>query len=91
MATQTFSIDLSQYVETRLFGDRPHIKRRRIPVHVIAHVAMDNNASLSELMCDFDLSEAEALAALLYYNEHKEAIEAQEAAIREEYRHFYED
>jgi uncharacterized protein (DUF433 family) len=91
MSETAFAIDLSQYVETRLFGDRPHVKGRRIPIWVIAHFAGDNKHGIPELMYDFDLSEAQALAALLYYAEHKDMIEAQEATIREEYKHFYED
>ena len=91
MSETTFAIDLSQYVETRLFDDRPHIKGRRIPIYVIAHAATEPGYGIPELMYDFDLTEAQALAALLYYVEHKEVIEAQEAAIDAEYRHFYED
>ncbi len=92
MTDQTaFAIDLSQYIDTRWFGDRPHIRGRRIPVSVIANTAVSNKHGVAELMYDFDLSEAEVLAALLYYSEHKEMIKAQEAALHEEYKHFYED
>ncbi len=86
-----FVIDLSQYIETRFFGERPHVRGRRIPLWVIAHTAADNGHGISELMVDFDLSEAEVLAALLFYSEHKSIIEVQEAATDQEYRHFYED
>jgi len=88
---QIFAVDLSQYVETRLFGDRPHIRGRRIPIAVIAHTAVANKYGVHELMYAFDLSEPEVLAALLYYSEHKAVIEAQEEAIHQEYKHFYED
>jgi uncharacterized protein (DUF433 family) len=88
---QTFAVDLSEYVETRLFGERPHIRGRRIPIAVIAHTASANKHGVAELMYDFDVSETEVLAALLYYSEHKELIEAQEEAIHQEYKHFYED
>ena len=85
-----FVIDLSKYIETRFFGERPHIRGRRIPLWVVAHTAADNGHGVPELMVDFDLSESEVLAALLYYTEHKTFIEAQETAINQEYRHFYE-
>ena len=86
-----FVIDLSKYIETRFFGERPHIRGRRIPIAVIAHTASANKHGVAELIYDFDLSEAEILAALLYYSEHKVMIEAQEEAIHQEYKHFYED
>jgi uncharacterized protein (DUF433 family) len=92
MTDQTaFATDLSQYIETRWFEDRPHIRGRRIPISVIANTAISNKHGVPELMYDFDLSETEVLAALLYYRKHKEEIEAQEAAIHEKYKHFYED
>jgi hypothetical protein len=30
------TVDLSQYIETRLMEDRPHIRDRRVPVALIA-------------------------------------------------------
>lgn len=84
-------IDLTRYIDRKHFGDRPHVRGRRIPVWVIAHTVRDNEVyGVRELMYDFDLSAEEALAALLYYEQHKEEIEAQEAAINEQYRHLYE-
>ncbi|MBI1258440.1 MAG: DUF433 domain-containing protein [Chloroflexi bacterium] len=91
MADREYAIDLSQYIEARLFGERPHIRGRRIPIVVIAHTASANEHGVAELMYDFDLSEAEVLAAMLYYTEHKATLEAQEEAIHQEYKHFYED
>jgi len=92
MTDQTaFAIDLSQYIDTSRFGERPHIRGRRIPISVIANTAKADKHGVPELMYDFDLSEAEVLAALLYYVEHKEMIEAQEDALHEQYKHFYED
>lgn len=82
-------VDLSKYVEMRLFGERPHIRGRRIPIWVIAHTAADNDHGVPELMYDFDLTEAEILAALLYYSENKDTIEALEAADRRQYEHLY--
>ena len=73
-------VDLSKYIEVRLFEDRPHIRGRRVPVATIAYNARTNNWSLPELAYQFTLSEEQVLAALLYYAEHKEEIDAQEAA-----------
>ncbi|GAB4513531.1 MAG: hypothetical protein OHK0046_14320 [Anaerolineae bacterium] len=77
------TVDLRRYIDTRHFGDRPHIRGRRIPVWVVAHAQMDNQGyGVRELMYAYDLSEAEVLAALLYYETHKDEIEAQEEAVR---------
>lgn len=78
------TVDLAKYIDVRLFDDRPHIRGRRIPVATIAHSAHSQHWSVSELAYQFSLSEAEVLAALLYYEEHKEAIEAQEAVYQAE-------
>jgi uncharacterized protein (DUF433 family) len=79
-------IDLTRYIEKRHFGDRPHIRGRRIPIWVIAHTLRDNvHYGVSELMYDFDLSESEVLAALLYYEQNADAIEAQEAEVNGQY------
>jgi uncharacterized protein (DUF433 family) len=84
------ALDLSKYIDATIFGDRPHIRGRRIPVAVIVYTARDNDLTLEELAEGFSLTEAETLAALLYYDQRAEEIEAQEAAIHEQYRHFYE-
>jgi uncharacterized protein (DUF433 family) len=63
----------------RFFGEGPHVRGRRVPVATIAHCARDQKWSVSELAYQFTLSEAQVSAALLYYEEHKDAIEAQEA------------
>jgi uncharacterized protein (DUF433 family) len=72
------TVDLKKYIEVRLFGERPHIRGRRIPVATIVYTARDNNHGVRELAYDFTLSEAEVLSALLYYSEHKAEIDAQE-------------
>ncbi len=88
-------IDLSKYIEIRIFGERPHIRGRRIPVATIAHSAQSQKWSVSELVYNFGLSEAEVLAALLYYEENKALIEAQEetyqAELDEAYRLYGKD
>jgi uncharacterized protein (DUF433 family) len=77
-------VDLRKYVETRIFGDRPHIRGRRIPVVTVAHYHQRQGWSIVQLAENFGLSEAEVLAALLYYEENKLLIETQEAAYQAE-------
>lgn len=79
MTEQALVLDLSKYIEKRWFQERPHIRGRRIPVSTIAYTSRDNNFGVPELMYNFTLSEPEVLAALLYYAENKEEIDAQEA------------
>ncbi len=74
------TVDLRKYIETRLFGERPHIRGRRVPVATIAYNARTSNMHVAELAYDFGLKEVEVLAALLYYEEHRGEIDAQEAA-----------
>jgi uncharacterized protein (DUF433 family) len=71
-------VDLSKYIETRLFEDRPHIRGRRIPVAIIVYQARANNWTTAQTAWNFTLSEAEILAAMLYYEEHKDQIDSQE-------------
>lgn len=73
------SVDLSKYIETRYFGERPHIRGRRIPVATVAYNAQTNGWSIAGTAENFGLNEAEVLAALLYYQEHQMRIDAQEA------------
>jgi uncharacterized protein (DUF433 family) len=70
-------IDVSKYIEIRLFEDRPHIRGRRIPVAIVVLRVQQNNMTNGEAAYDFGISEAEVLAALLYYQEHKAMIDAQ--------------
>jgi uncharacterized protein (DUF433 family) len=64
------TVDLRKYIEVRLFDDRPHIRGRRIPVATILGVMQANNLSVADTAYNFSISEAEVLAALLYYQEH---------------------
>ncbi len=75
----TLTTDLTLYVETRLFGERPHIRGRRVPVATIVAFAQANKWNIDQLAYNFTLTEAQVLAALLYYQEHKEVIDKQEA------------
>jgi uncharacterized protein (DUF433 family) len=82
--TITPTLDLSKYIEARYFGERPHIRGRRVPVALIAYSATSQHWDSAELAYQFTLSEPEVLAALLYYQEHKDEIDAQEAAYQAE-------
>lgn len=73
------TVDLSKYIEVRLFEDRPHIRGRRVPVGLLAAFARANDWTVAETAYQLSLTEAEVLAAMLYYEEHKEEIERQEA------------
>ena len=86
IAVQTSTpVDLGKYIETRLYGERPHLRGRRVPVAMIAYNHRTNGWTLAETAYNFTVSEAEVLAALLYYDEHREEIDAQE---REAVRQF---
>lgn len=72
------TVDLRKYIETRFFGERPHIRGRRIPVSTIAANASGNQWDVPRLAYEFSISESEVLAALLYYQEYKDVIDAQD-------------
>lgn len=83
-------VNVSKYVEVRLFGERPHIRGRRIPVATIAYSARSQNWTVAELAHQFGLNESQVLSALLYYAEHQAEIDRQEvdyqAELDEAYR-----
>lgn len=58
-------------------GGRPHIAGRRIPVSHIAHAFTVRGESLDAIMRAFDLTAAQVHAALAYYYDHREDIEAE--------------
>jgi uncharacterized protein (DUF433 family) len=70
--------DLRKYIDFKHFGERPHIRGRRIWVSMIAANAETNQWSISQLAYEFTFSEEEVLAALLYYREHKDEIDRQD-------------
>jgi uncharacterized protein (DUF433 family) len=84
------TVDLSKYIDTHFFGERPHIRGRRVPVATIAYSARSQDWDVAELAYQFTLSTAQVLSALLYYEEHQAKIDAQEAEeaalFDEEYR-----
>ncbi|MDX1990781.1 MAG: DUF433 domain-containing protein [bacterium] len=83
------TIDLSKYIDTKYFGERPHIRGRRIPVAAVANGAQMQQWSIYQIMDEFDLSEAEVLAALLYYQEYQTVIDQQEAIYQTELNEMY--
>lgn len=87
MASQAPILDLSKYVEIRVFGLRPHIRGRRVPIATVAYTAQSQGWDITRLASEFSLSEAQVLSALLYYEEHRHEIDAQEAAYQAELDH----
>lgn len=85
MTDQPLAIDLTKYIEKRYFDARPHIRGRRVPVALIAYTRRDHNMNIVELMDAYTLSEAEVLAALLYYAENHDEIDTYEKAYAEAY------
>jgi len=86
---QPIIYDLTEYIDNALMDGRPHIRDRRI--YMIALYATSHKLSIPELADTFTLSELQVLAALLYYEQHKTEIDAQEVALEEQYRHYGEN
>jgi uncharacterized protein (DUF433 family) len=75
------TVDLRKYIDHYFFsGYRPHVRGRRLPVADVVAYAQGTSASVVELAYAFSISEAEALAALLYYEENQAEIDAYEQA-----------
>jgi uncharacterized protein (DUF433 family) len=89
MQAEHTTIDLDKYIDTTFFGERPHVRGRRVPVATIAHSGRSQNWDVAELAYQFTLSEAEVLAALLYYELNKVEIEVHEAAHQAELDEMY--
>ena len=79
--------DLRKYIETRFYGERPHIRGRRLLVSMIAANVEGNTWTIAETSRNFGITESEVLAALLYHREHNDEIDGQD---REELRQFDE-
>jgi uncharacterized protein (DUF433 family) len=79
--------DLRKYIETRFYGERPHIRGRRLLVSMLVANFEGNGWTVAETARNFGIAESEVLAALLYYHEHKAEIDSQDA---EEQRQFDE-
>lgn len=87
------TVDLSKYIEMR--NDRPHIRGRRIPIMSLIAYQKVNHSTIEELCDDYTLSEAEVLAALLYYRQNQEEIDRQDQediqAWEEQYQRYMHD
>jgi uncharacterized protein (DUF433 family) len=70
-------VDLSKYIEMR--DDRPNIRGRRLPIMFIVITQQSDNTSIADLAYRYTLTEEQVLAALLYYREHKEEMDRQDA------------
>jgi uncharacterized protein (DUF433 family) len=70
--------DLSQYIEIRLMENRPHIKNRRLPVSFVAK-DFANGDTLREIGDNYSITQEQVMAALLYYYEHRDEIDTQDA------------
>ena len=79
MNAEPTDVDLSKYIDMVHFGDRPHIRGRRVPVGMIVRRMQVNSWTVEQTAEDFALTETEILAALLYYEQHKALIDQQEA------------
>lgn len=90
MAQRTPDLVLSRYVDRTFFGERPHVRGRRVPVATLAYNARDNGWDVSRLAREFSLTPAEVLAALLYYETHQDDIDSQEARYQAELDAAYE-
>jgi uncharacterized protein (DUF433 family) len=86
-------VDLSKYIEMR--NDRPNIRGRRFPVMYLISYQRANPSTIEELCDDYSLSEAEVLAAFLYYRQHKEEMDRQHKedtqAWEEQYERYIHD
>jgi uncharacterized protein (DUF433 family) len=92
MSVQTpQTLDLSRYIEAVFFDGRPHIRGRRIPAATIAYNYRSNGWTVTETADNFGLSEPEVFAALLYYEENRTEIDAQERHEQELFDADYRD
>jgi uncharacterized protein (DUF433 family) len=85
------TLDLSKYIESVFFDERPHVRGRRIPVATTAYNYRSNAWTVAETAHNFGLSEPEVFAALLYYEEHRTEIDDQERHEQELFDAEYRD
>jgi uncharacterized protein (DUF433 family) len=73
------TVDLRKYIDRQFFGERPHIRGRRVLVSTVAGHIDQNGWNIAEVARNLTLREEEVLAALLYYREHRAEIDLQDA------------
>ncbi len=81
--TPVISVGLDKYIDDA--GERPMIRGTTVPIATIAYRAASGSWSLCEMTYQFTLREAEVLAALLYYTQFKDKIDAQEGEFELEF------
>jgi uncharacterized protein (DUF433 family) len=79
------TVDLRKYIDFKLYGERPHIRGRRLPVTFVSALAAHEGLTISQLAYEFTISEEEVLAALLYYREHKAELDRQDEEAQKEF------
>ena len=84
-----FKLDLSKYIEVRLFGERPHIRGRRITVGDLVGWIQAQKWNPQEAADEFGLSMSQVLSALLHYTENREMIDHQKAMYQSELNEIY--
>jgi uncharacterized protein (DUF433 family) len=86
----TYKLDLSKYIEVRLFGERPHIRGRRITIGDLVGWIQAQKWTPLEAAEEFGLSVSEVLTALLYYTENQDMIDQQQALYQSELNEMHE-
>jgi uncharacterized protein (DUF433 family) len=76
---------LDSFIESKpgVCGGKPCIAGRRIRVYDVYVYTEIHKMSIDEIVADFQLTPQEVHAALAYYYEHRDEIDAQMAAERE--------
>lgn len=83
------TVDLHKYIDTTFYGERPHIRGRRMLVSMIAANAESRQLSTAQLAHEFTLTAEEVLAALLYYREHQAEIDQQDIEEQKQFDEMY--
>lgn len=81
--TAPIAVELSKYIDET--QDIPTIRERDIPVATIAYRALSGSWCIESLAYEFTLTDAEILAALVYYEQFRERIDAQQENIELEF------
>jgi uncharacterized protein (DUF433 family) len=75
--------DLSHYIDSSQAGKPPFLRGHLLTVAEVAYGRHYQGMDITQLMKTFTLTETEVLAALLYYAEHRDEINALEQADNE--------
>jgi uncharacterized protein (DUF433 family) len=82
-------VDLRKYIDTQFYGERPHIRGHKLLVTFIVAASQSQGWSVDELAEQFSISAEQAAAALLYYFEHKDQIDAQDVQAEAQWEEAY--